>query len=246
MAKILECFQDGCFTANFCDAGVQTGFAWRFQIDKLIDEKAWHQGSTEPVKGVAALLPALDGLAVLVPKIMGQGQSTRVQKVAVFQDLVILVVLSGQAQCACFDPHVDVFGHQHNFARRVQFAQCLHNPQNLVVGFALRQAHGQADIHDLGLKEQFATSLNVPGGAQRQALLHVRVGRSGKCIKRSAGLTGIARNFRHAFFMTVEFLQNNHRQVDVMLFKLKEAHGVVHQHIGVQHKQLGGAVVLFG
>ena len=55
----------------------------------------------------------------------------------------------------------------------MQFTQGLHDAQNLVVGFALRQAHGQADIHDLGLKEQLAAGFDVTGATQRQAFLHV-------------------------------------------------------------------------
>ena len=45
-------------------------------------------------------------------------------------------------------------------------------------------------------------------------------------------------HLREALFVSVEFLKRGHRQVDVVLFKAKEARGVVHQDIRVQYKEL--------
>jgi hypothetical protein len=39
--------------------------------------------------------------------------------------------------------------------------------------------------------------------------------------------------------MTVEFFQNNHGQENVVFLKAEQAHGVVQQYVGVQHKQFG-------
>jgi hypothetical protein len=49
----------------------------------------------------------------------------------------------------------------------------------------------------------------------------------GQRIQGSAGLPRIASHFGHAFFMGIEFFQNNHGQEDVVFLKAKQAHGVV-------------------
>jgi hypothetical protein len=104
-----------------------------------------HQRPADAVEGVAALLPALHGLAMALPEVGGQRQHAGVEQVAVFQRLVVEVVLGRQAQCACLDAHVDVLGHQHHVARRgAGLAQALHHAQDLVVGLALRQARRAA------------------------------------------------------------------------------------------------------
>jgi len=58
-------------------------------------------------------------------------------------------------------------------------------------------------------------------------------------------LAGVAGDFGHALFVAVQFFQNDHGQKNVMLFKSEETHRVVHQHIGVKYKQLGGPRVLW-
>ena len=109
MAKIFEGFQDRCFAPNFSDAGIQAGLSGCFQVHKLVNQQTWDKGATEAVKSVAALLPTLNGLAMPIPKIGGQCQCTRIHQVAVFQDLVVLIVFCRQPQSSGFDSHVDVF-----------------------------------------------------------------------------------------------------------------------------------------
>ena len=91
---------------------------------------------------------------MLLPEIGGQGHYTAVEQVSVFQYAVVEIVLCWQAECARLDPHVDVFRHQHDVAIRALLLQRGHYPQDLVVGFALRQAVGQLDVVQARLEEQ--------------------------------------------------------------------------------------------
>jgi len=125
------------------------------------------------------------------------------------------------------------------------FAQGLYHAQNLVVGLALGKAHGQAHVQRLGLEKKLATDIAMARAVQRQAFGHVCALRAGQCIQRAAGLAGIARHFGHPFFVAVQFFQHDHGEVDVMFLKAEQAHGVVHQHVGVQHEKLGGTLRLF-
>jgi hypothetical protein len=42
--------------------------------------------------------------------------------------------------------------------------------------------------------------------------------------------------------MTVKLFEHDHGQENVVFFKSEKAHRVMHQHIGVEHKQFGGGV----
>jgi hypothetical protein len=41
--------------------------------------------------------------------------------------------------------------------------------------------------------------------------------------------------------VAVELLERDHRQVDVVLVEAEQAHRVVHEHVGVEHEELGRA-----
>jgi hypothetical protein len=69
---------------------------------------------------------------------------------------------------------------------------------------------------------------------------HVVLGAGDDFVQQAAGLARVARDFGHALLVGVEFFQRHHRHVDVVLLEAEEAQGVVHQHIGVEHEQLGG------
>ena len=101
------------------------------------------------------------------------------------------------------------------------------------------QAGGQAVIQGLGLKQQLAPGLAVAGAVELKTGGDIGTGCTGQCVQRAAGLAGIACDFRHAFLVAIQLLQYDHRQVNVVFLKAKQAHGVVQQHVGVQHKQLG-------
>jgi len=49
----------------------------------------------------------------------------------------------------------------------------------------------------------------------------------------------IARDLGDTLLVVVEFLERENRQIKVVLFKAVQAGGIVHQHVGVEHEQLG-------
>ena len=246
VVEFLEGFQDRGLAANLGHARIKAGLAGRFKIHKLVDVQARHDGAADAVESVAAALPAFHRLAMPNPEVRGQGQGAGIQQVAVFQGLVVLIVFCGQSQRPCLHAHVDVFGHQHHITRRVLLAQGLDHAQNLVVGLALGQAHGQAHVQGLRLEKQLATHIAVAGAVQRQAFGHVGALGAGQRIQRAAGLACVACHLGHAFFIAVQLFQHDHGQEDVMFLKAEQAHGVVHQYIGIEHEKLGGALRLFG
>ena len=173
------------------------------------------------------------------PEVGGQGQTAGVQQVAVFQRLIVLVVVGGQAQGPGLDAHIDVLGHQHHFARGKLLAQGRYHAQDLVVRLALGQAGGQSVVQRLGLEQQLAARIAVAGAGQLETGRDVGARCAGQGVQGAAGLARIAGHFRHALFVAVELFEHDHGQVDVVFFKAEQTHRIVHQHIGVEHKQLG-------
>ena len=243
MVEVLEGFKHRRFVPDLGHAGIQRRLTRTFKKYELVDEQTAHNRPGDAVEGVAALLPAFHGFALACPEIGRQGQRAGIQQVAVFKGFVVLVVVCRQAQSAGFDAHVDVLGHQHYLTRGLVFAQRFNHTEDLVVSLALWQAHGQGVVQRLGLKEQAAAGFAVPCGVKLQSLRNFSVFGTGQCVQRAAGLAGVAGHLGHAFFVTVEFFQHDHRQKDVVLFKPEQTHGVVHQHIGVEHEEFGRAGV---
>ena len=97
--------------------------------------------------------------------------------------------------------------------------ECIDDTQNLIVCFSLRKAGRQCVIKQLRLKKQLATRLSVSRHIKGQAAGDVVALVSCKGVQGTAGLPGISSNFGHAFFMGIEFLQNNHGQENVMFFE---------------------------
>jgi hypothetical protein len=195
-------------------------------------------------------LPALNRLPVCGPKVCRQRHGARIQQVTVFQCFVVLVIVGSQAQRPRLNPHIDVFGHQHHLpctgfgvTRQccILLAQRLHHAQNLVVCFPLGEAGWQGIVQCLGLKKQLALGFPVARGVELQASADVGTGCTCQRVQRPAGLAGVARDLGHAFLVAIKFFQNNHGKKNVMFLKPEQAHGVMQQHIGVQHKQFGRA-----
>ena len=127
-----------------------------------------------------------------LPEVGRQRQHTRVQQVAVFECLVVEIVLSGQAQCTRLDAHVDVLGHQHHIAARQGLAKAHHHTQNLIVGFALGQAGGQLDIEQGGLEIELAAGFAVASLGQGNAFLGVAQAVGGQHVEVATDLAHIA------------------------------------------------------
>ena len=128
--------------------------------------------------------------------------------------------------------------------------QGLDDAQDLVVRLALRQPLGQWRVDQLGLEEQVALGLAVAGARQRQALGHLldaaalEVG--GQLVELAADLAHVAGDLGHALLVPVQLLERDHGQEDVVLLEAEQRHRVVHQHVGVEHEELGRAGRLAG
>ena len=71
-----------------------------------------------------------------IPEIVGQGQYAGIKQVAVFQYLVVEIILGFESQRARFNAHVDVLADQDHRAIRLLFLQPDDHAENCVVGFA--------------------------------------------------------------------------------------------------------------
>ena len=164
----------------------------------------------------------------------------RIQQVGIFQHVVVEVIFRGQANGTRLEAHVDVLGDQHHRTFRILLVQRAHHAQDLVVGLAFGQAFRQGGVLQLGLEVQAALGILVAQFGQRDAqvdrvLCNVRHQR----VQRTRDLACIARHFGHALLVVVQLFQRDHGQVDVMLLEAEQRGRIVHQHVGIQHEQLG-------
>jgi len=116
------------------------------------------------------------------------------------------------------DTHVDVFRHQHDLAIRALLLQRANHAENLVVGLADRQPFNRLNVSQRGLEVQAAGRIAIAQRGQRQPGGHLADVRH-QCIQRTAHLTRIARHFRHALLVVIEFLERHHGQIDVVLLE---------------------------
>jgi hypothetical protein len=98
----------------------------------------------------------------LVPEIGAQFAHAGVQEVAVFEDLVVEVVLRLQPERAGLDAHVDVFGDEDYRTLRMSPLQVDDDCQNLVVDLGGRQSCREVAGDRFGLQEQ--TAAGQPAG----------------------------------------------------------------------------------
>ena len=157
MTKVFKGFENCCFPSDFCHSGIQTWLARGLKIDELVDVHMGNNRTTNSVKGVATCLPAFNCFSLFRPKVYGEGQRPRVEKIAIFQGFIVLVVLGRQAQCAGLDPHIDVFRNKDYLSLLVKLAKRLNDTQDLIVCLTLRKTGGQAVFQGLGLEKKLST-----------------------------------------------------------------------------------------
>ena len=209
-----------------------------FLEDEFVGQQARHQRALDAVVGDAVGLPGFHALAVAVPEIGWQFAQAGVEQVGVFQDLVVEVVLGGQAQRTRLDAHVDVLGHQNDLPLGVVARKKEHHAENLVVDLAGGQVDRDVAGDRLGLQVEPAGGGVVAVRRERYAVLDA-VELADDLVDEAAGLARVARDFGHAFLVLVEFFQSGDGDVDVVLFEAEQAGGVVHQHVGVEDEELG-------
>ena len=104
---------------------------------------------------------------------------------------------------------------------------------------------GRVTSSRLVWKNSLPPASRWPVRVERQAVARCSASRVGMLAASAssvaADLAGVARDLGHALLVAVELLQHDHRQEDVVLLEAEQAHRVVHQHVGVEHEQLGRA-----
>ena len=118
--------------------------------------------------------------------------------------------------------------------------------EDLVVGLAVGERGRQHRRDHFGLQIQLAgrgtAGFDVEGNAVGDSVRH----RRDELVEEARGLPRVARDFGDAFLVVVELLEREDRQIDVVLLEPEQARGVVHQHVRVEHEQLGGKLEASG
>ena len=117
--------------------------------------------------------------------------------------------------------------------------ECHHDAEDLVVRLAHGQALRQLGRNGLGLQHQFAGRSAHAFLGQRDAGLDVALESCYQFIQETAGLPGIAGDLAHAFFVCVQLFERDDGDEQIMLVKPEQRGGIVHQNIGIEHKQFG-------
>jgi hypothetical protein len=137
----------------------------------------------------------------------------------------------------------------------VQRLQREHLRQDRVVAAVARQVVGQGRGELAGLEVEppgrgFLAVVARVAGRQGQARVDgVLLGIPHQLVEEAADLAHVARGLRQALLVGVEFLEHDHRQVDIVFFEAEDRGRVVHQHIRVEHEDApfaGRAAVLHG
>src|SRR6059058_1062100 len=97
----------------------------------------------------------------------------RSSKIRVFEDLIVEIILRCEPQRPSLDTHVDVFGNQRDGSVRVRFVQELNDADDLVVGTAACQPHGQDTADSLCLEKQSSGGVFVAMRLERDSLVDI-------------------------------------------------------------------------
>jgi hypothetical protein len=240
---VLECGQKRRLAGDFLDDRVERRFAGLFLVQEFVQMQRRNQRAGDAIVRMTALLPRLHAFRVPVPEVGRKLAHARIKELGILEHLVVEIVLGGDAQRARLDAQVDVLGHQDHVAARMMAREVHGDREDLVVRLAVRKRRRQRRRDRLGLQEQSAG-----GGAARFLVqrnpLHDGVGvgarvRGHELVEKSRGLPRVSRDFGHPLLVGVELLEGEDRQIDVVFLESEQAGGIVHQHVGVEHEQLG-------
>ena len=56
-------------------------------------------------------------------------------------------------------------------------------------------------------------------------------------VQEARHLAHVAGCFRESLLVCIELLEHDHRQIDVVLLEAEYRSGIVHEHVGIEHKQ---------
>ena len=201
------------------------------------------QRTGDAVIRVASLLPGLHALAVAVPEIGRQLAHAAIEKVGVLENLIVEVILGRDPDRMRLDAHVDVLGYEDDAALRMHTLQVYYDRDDLIVGLAAGERWRQRGRDRLGLQEQPAAGRASARGLERNTARDIAAADrhcgGNQLVEVARSLARVARNFGDAFLVVVELLEREDWQVEIVLFEAIKAGGVVHQHVGIEHKELG-------
>ena len=106
----------------------------------------------------------------------------------------------------------------------------------------LARLDGQLAVDGLVCRNRRPVASLSPCDLERDAVVDVGFAVAEQLVEEAAHLTRVARDFGHAFLVGVQLLEGRHRQEDVVLLEAEQAGRIVHQHVGVEHEQLGAGV----
>ena len=89
----------------------------------------------------------------------------------------------------------------------------------------------------LRFKPEAALRFGVAEKRERNAGIDFAVVRFNQGVERAAHRTGVPRDVGQALLVVVELFERRHRKEDVVLGKAEERERVVHEHVGVEHKE---------
>ena len=237
MAKVRHRHQLGRVAGDARDHGIERIGA--FLPDKLVDQQRGAHRTRDTVMHAPALLPRLHTLAVFVPEIGRQFTHTAIQQIGIFQHPVVGVILCRHPQGARLDAHVDVFRHQDDRPARMLVLQPRDHAKDLIIDLAERQDRGHIALHRMRLQIHPPGRRLVANHRQGRTLGQIGLATLHNLIQEAGHLPRIARHLAHPLLVVIQLLQHRHRQIQVVLLEAVQRGRIVHQDIGVEHKQLG-------
>ena len=180
----------------------------------------------------------LDG----VPEGVGEFPVALGQKINVIEQLVVVVVLSFDAEAPCLEAHVNVFRHQDNVPGLVAVLESSQGVDDLVVVQMLWQRM-VATVTGAHQDRKSAQGFGLLATHDGNTFLdHLRAGIAQQLIDVADGLTAVSGHGLLAGFEAVEFFEDRHRDDDIVFFKVEEGVRVVDQDVGVEDVHLSASL----
>ena len=155
------------------DDGIKRSLA--FLEEELVGQQLRAQGSLDAVQRVTVLLPGLHPLTVIIPELGRQLAHAGVQQVAVFEHLVVEVILRQQPESTGFDAHVDVLGNEDHRTIGIGALEVDDDRQNLVIDLGCRQPCREVTTDRFGLQEETAAGQFARRPVELDALIDALV-----------------------------------------------------------------------
>ena len=214
----------------------------RVLVNEQVRVPVSYRRPAQPVERPGMFLPRRHVVAVPLPEVRRQRLDAAVQEIGVLDGLVAEVVLGMHADDRGLDPQVDVLRDERDPGVRPLQLERERLAENRIVRASPRQLR-QAGRQGAGLEVKPAAGRTLAvvaaaGRWQGHALVDGRLRHSlDQLVKEAADLADIAGSLRYALLAGIQFLEDDHRYVDVVFLEAEDRRRVVHQHVGVEHEQ---------